>query len=460
MWQKYIFFTSILLILSCDPSTGEFFLKGRNCCTVNAVLVSDIIDGKYKKDSLFLFSGKHLVYNSTSIRDARKNFIVFPENGIPSSSSSPNIAVSEPRKLKLKLYYDKVYENQVKEGSFQRSITDINHILLGFQNGYTIELSETEQIEQLDFDYRNDDQLFRDLSEMQVIDPRYHWHILLLAENRLLSGESAFHSQSKNHNLIVGDDFIVRNPIVLLHEIMHGFSGHADLEPDDSIINDSSAVVQNIMYNYDIPKIPRYSFYQNMFANEISGSNFLGINMFPLNLRSTDFGQININVGSLPNGKLIGSSDLIKSSEEYFIKLLRDPVENYLLNYESTIENHPEIIKCSAQLEDYLINPNTEEYISHYSELIRKEAKFLSIYGPHNKGEYVTSRLHKHLRMRERKIIHWLVAYEEIASTHYLDLQTLIPETMKEYYHLLKERRKGRKEVEEFSRYDLACQEQ
>ncbi len=436
---KFLHAVFFIICLASCTEKHQLSLKGRNCCWLNASILTGKENDIEFSDSLILFEGNQLPSTKAEI----SNQIVFPANGKPVTTHNKLIKVKNPTVIEVNIYFD---ENLFRNGIFeqvQKDFYQANLLLKGFQNGYAFKINKFTIVEGYTLRFANSDQIFRTLKQEKVIDESRKWHLFYLNFDHLALGSSAFHMVSNNHHMIFNDQFLLSNPISLLHELLHGFPGHVDLEIDDSIIKDSSMAVQNIMYNYDIPKIPKYSFYQNMFANEITGSNYLGINGFPLRQVDKDFGLKNLNTKPFYYVELMNEkSESVQ--EKYFSNLLSSPFEKYILNFESSIKNHPEIINCKEELEYYLKNPIDKKHLRVFKIALEKEAKYLSMHGLKDRAKYIRHRIIKHEELRLQKILSWYLEFEISSSQHYIDVESLIPEEyMLKYKEFIKKNRRS-----------------
>ena len=429
MVKIYVQILAVLVFYSCNKDCTSIKLIGLNDSEshLNSILITDHISNELIKDSLFRFSGNKLNYDGTDGVPERRSIIVFPYNGKPSQSNRCNIRIKKRQIIPFKLYYDSSFDSLIVDGRFENTLEVMNSILAGFQNGYTFELKDKIMLDDYNLKSTHGDQIFKDLKKKKIMDERFMWHLILLNNNANVSGASAFHTQSYDHHLIISDDFLINNPIVLLHEFMHGFIAHVDLELDDYTINDPSEVVQNIMYNYDIPLIPRYSYYQNIFANGILGSNYLGINAFPYeeSPELEDWNLINRPPKENKKAEMIRYVKPLEDEldnpyhlyEDYFSALLLDPVQNYLYNFEENIYDYPELINSSHLLEDLIKEGSYSKLNNMWLSSLEMEAKYLQMHGLENIDSFLSYRIKKHKEMRMKKITAWEDATSSCAVT-------------------------------------------
>lgn len=375
------------------------------------MLVTDHINGSFTKDSLFRIRGNKLEYNGDGGLCEDRNIVVFSSESKPTQSCYCNFHLKKKEVIKFKVYYDSGFEDIINSGQFEDQINILNNVHNVFENGYSFVINGQQKIEDFKLTSSNGDRIFHELNSDNIIDKSISWHLFLLSKENYFVDATAFHTVSNNHHLIFGNKLIANEPIALLHEFMHGFKGHVDIEKDDSTINDPQEAIKNIMYNYDLPKNPRYSYYQNMMANEISGSNFLGINAFPYDdhLGALDIENINISPNQMSKSLLTGQ---VLNGQKKLDVLLDNPVESYLFSLDKKLPKELLNRNNIDLLNNYISDDQSRFYIDMYRSMLEDQAKFLSIYGLKNEEIYVESRIKSHLNERSRKIVVWAATFE------------------------------------------------
>lgn len=339
--------------------------------------------------------------------------IIFPYGARPAEKVECQLVIEKIKKIPFKLYFDASYRSLLSGQHFENQMDVMNSILKGFQNGFEFILQDKIEITEYQLTSNVGDHIFQDLEKRGIIDSTYTWHLFLLGKNANLGGSAAFHSKTFDNHLIISNDFLINNPVGLLHEFMHGFSGHVDLELNNPTYNDPQKVAQNIMFNYNLPKIPRYSLYQNMQANNFSSSTYRGINIFPIapSIKLQEWNSTNKKLPIDGNSTLISLVHPIhehdRKYEDYIFSLLNDPIENYLLHLDKGINSYPELINCKSlsALENYKLNKGQID--ENWLKMLELESHYLEINGLRNPERFHNDRILHYKEMRIKKLNAW-----------------------------------------------------
>lgn len=400
------------------------------------MVASDIFEGKAVSDSLIIFEGKELSYLGSG-RSKERSFSIYPYNGQPMHTSSKKPKIEAIDTIPIYVYYDSALDRRPR--SYLDSLFDsANRMFRSFHLGFAFQIQEVITFDDYELTHGHADNLFTELSKANILKPDINWHLFLFDSENYISGSAAFYVKGYDHNMIFSDYFLYHNPIVLAHEILHGFPGHVDLELSDNIFDDAEAVAQNIMYNYDMPKAPRYSLFQNSLASGIPISKNLGINIFPLEVKDHILGNLHFNSSPASKGEsLLTHSVSSHPQHEYNL---------YLVDRNAGLEKYPELTNMP------------ENWISEMDVIYRRiisskafpdfsiEEKYLGIFGYHP-SDYAHNRQALHLQHKIKKLIWWYVELEFISQKENLTFLHSLSEVEYDYYMKVK-RHKGTNQLE------------
>lgn len=369
-----------LLLYACEIPCNRLQVNSKNNSGNNTFLVT--YDGK---DTCVVRINNRLYFNN----NLDKAKVVFPQNGSPGVVNNCSFRDLGIRSFPVRIYISEIYIENIYFGQLDTLFNLVNEIFNDFHLGIAFNPVEKTIIpEDYVFKDKSADLVLNDLITSEIIDTSFTWHLFLLNTDNYQSLAVAQNLSTKSHNMVFGGPSLLKNPIMVAHEFLHSFPGHADLSMGDSRYS-SLELVKNIMFNTILPMYPRYSIYQNLQANNIATSDYLGINFFPV-----DYENIETDLGNIKNyndqndfARFIVLNKLDQENIHLLNRMIdyyNNPFYHYLLSI------HLENIDYQEIIFNYHAEMNSlSTFIADVKKVISFQAIYLSEIGLDDKEKFI-----------------------------------------------------------------------